>query len=165
MFDGVLAVLPAKDAVVINFQSPRLFPVWLDAIRKAGQKFERMLWWCEVGNANPWRGFRMQGEAIMLSSIGKPQWVETRSDPDTFNDANPHRDGHPSQKPVTVVTALVSHTSGIAYDPFLGSGTTMVACQKLNRKCRGIEISPNYCAVILERMITAFPEIDIRRAE
>ena len=38
------------------------------------------------------------------------------------------------------------------YDPFLGSGTTMVACQNLNRKCRGIEIGPNYCAVILERM-------------
>jgi DNA modification methylase len=51
------------------------------------------------------------------------------------------------------------------FDPFLGSGTTMVACQNLNRKCRGIEISTNYCAVILERMITAFPEIDIRRAE
>ena len=50
-------------------------------------------------------------------------------------------------------------------DPFLGSGTTMVACQNLNRKCRGIEISPAYCAVILERMATAFPGIEIRRLD
>ncbi len=48
-------------------------------------------------------------------------------------------------------------------DVFLGSGTTMVACQNLNRKCRGVEISPAYCAVILERMATAFPGIEIRR--
>jgi len=39
----------------------------------------------------------------------------------------------------------------------------MVACQNLNRKCRAIEISPNYCAVILERMSTAFPELEIKR--
>ena len=37
-------------------------------------------------------------------------------------------------------------------DPFLGSGTTMVAAQQLNRRCYGIEISPAYCGVILERM-------------
>jgi len=49
--------------------------------------------------------------------------------------------------------------------PFLGSGTTMVACQNLNRKCRGIEISPDYCAVILQRMTDAFPGIEIRRIE
>ena len=51
----------------------------------------------------------------------------------------------------------------IVLDPFLGTGTTMVACENLHRKCRGIEISPNYCAVILERMATAFPELEIKR--
>ena len=40
---------------------------------------------------------------------------------------------------------------------------TMVACQNLNRKCRGIEISPQYVAVCLERMKTAFPGIEIKR--
>jgi DNA modification methylase len=49
------------------------------------------------------------------------------------------------------------------YEPFCGSGTTMVACQNLNRKCRGIEISPSYCAVILQRMTDAFPGIEIKR--
>jgi DNA modification methylase len=50
----------------------------------------------------------------------------------------------------------------IIADPFGGSGTTMVACQNLGRKCRMIEISPAYCAVIIERMATAFPGIEIQ---
>ena len=49
-------------------------------------------------------------------------------------------------------------------EPYCGSGTTMVACENLHRKCRGIEISPDYCAVILERMATAFPALAIERA-
>lgn len=50
-------------------------------------------------------------------------------------------------------------------DPFLGSGTTMVACENLKRKCMGIEISPQYCAVILQRMSDAFPGIEIEKIE
>jgi DNA modification methylase len=49
-------------------------------------------------------------------------------------------------------------------EPYCGSGTTMVACENLRRKCYGIEISPDYCAVILERMATAFPALAIERA-
>ena len=73
---------------------------------------------------------------------------------------------HPTMKPVAlVVEAILNHTdpADIAFDPFLGSGTTMVAAQNLGRKCCGIEISPDYCAVILERMKTAFPGIEISR--
>jgi DNA modification methylase len=56
-----------------------------------------------------------------------------------------------------------SNKNDCVYEPFCGSGTTMVACENLQRKCRAIEISPNYCAVILERMTTAFPELEIKR--
>jgi len=72
--------------------------------------------------------------------------------------------GHSTQKPIECMARPIrNHDSKFVYDPFLGSGTTMVACQNLNRKCRGIEISPNYCAVILERMTTAFPDINIKK--
>jgi DNA modification methylase len=39
----------------------------------------------------------------------------------------------------------------------------LVTCQNLNRKCYGIEIDPGYCAVILDRMMKAFPEIKIKQ--
>jgi len=73
---------------------------------------------------------------------------------------------HPTVKPVEVCERGIISTSQdgeIVLDVFLGSGSTMIACQNLNRKCRAIEISPNYCAVILERMTTAFPELEIKR--
>jgi DNA modification methylase len=65
--------------------------------------------------------------------------------------------------PIALPTTFLECWPGIVYEPFLGSGTTMVACQNLNRKCRGIEISESYCAVILERMTDAFPDIEIKR--
>jgi len=74
-------------------------------------------------------------------------------------------DGHPAQFPVELPSFIIRSWIGDLYEPFLGSGTTMVAAQNLNRKCRGMEISPNYCAVILQRMKDAFPDIEIRRAE
>lgn len=49
------------------------------------------------------------------------------------------------------------------YEPFAGTGTTLVACENLSRRGRGIEISPAYCAVVLERMTTAFPGLEITR--
>lgn len=54
-----------------------------------------------------------------------------------------------------------SNLNEIIYEPFAGTGTVLVVCQNLNRKCRAIEISPAYCSVILERMSQAFPGIDI----
>jgi site-specific DNA-methyltransferase (adenine-specific) len=73
---------------------------------------------------------------------------------------------HPTQKPVELFErAITNHTKidEIVLDFFAGSGTSLVACENLHRKCRAIEISPNYCAVILERMATAFPELEIKK--
>ena len=75
---------------------------------------------------------------------------------------------HPAAFPLEFPSEYIKACSGEGdsiYEPFCGSGTTMVACQNLNRKCRGIEISPDYCAVILQRMTDAFPGIEIRRIE
>lgn len=75
---------------------------------------------------------------------------------------------HPTIKPIELPSnAILNHTDpeDIVLDMFIGSGTTMVACENLKRKCRGMEISPDYCAVILERMKEAFPGIEIIRTE
>lgn len=70
---------------------------------------------------------------------------------------------HPAPFSIGFAEFIIRIWGGAVYEPFSGSGTTMVACQNLNRKCRGIEISPSYCAVILQRMTDAFPAIEIRR--
>ena len=58
---------------------------------------------------------------------------------------------HPTQKPVSVIAWCIEKTEGLIFDPFLGSGTTLIAAEQLNRKCFGMEISPAYCDVIVKR--------------
>jgi len=64
-------------------------------------------------------------------------------------------DLHFTAKPIELVLNLMgdgSFEGAVMYDPFLGSGTTMIAAELMKRKCRAFEISPEYCAVTLERM-------------
>jgi len=63
---------------------------------------------------------------------------------------------HPAAFPVRIPQMFISHLSGpdeLVYEPFLGSGTTIIACESLNRKCRAVEISPAYCAVAIQRWV------------
>lgn len=64
---------------------------------------------------------------------------------------------HPTQKPVALAAEAIDKTTTKActvYDPFLGSGTTLIAAEQLGRKCYGMEISPAYCDVIVKRWET-----------
>lgn len=63
---------------------------------------------------------------------------------------------HPTMKPVELIERAISNHSlpkEIVLDMFLGSGTTIIACERLNRKCRAVEISPAYCAVAIQRWV------------
>lgn len=58
---------------------------------------------------------------------------------------------HPAVFPVALPETIIEAWPGIAYEPFSGSGTTIIACENLGRKCRAIEISPAYVAVAIQR--------------
>jgi len=58
---------------------------------------------------------------------------------------------HPNQKPVELLVNIAIRTEGIIVDPFLGSGTTIIAAEKIGRTCYGLEITPKYCDVIVQR--------------
>jgi DNA modification methylase len=64
-------------------------------------------------------------------------------------------DEHPTQKPVALMKKLLCTHSlpwMLVLDPFLGGGTTAVACKELGRKCVGIEISEKYCEIAVKRL-------------
>jgi DNA modification methylase len=68
-------------------------------------------------------------------------------------------DLHPTTKPVDLIEFLTINSTrenSIVYDPFLGSGTTLIACENLTRRCRGIEIDPGYAAICLQRYHDTF---------
>jgi DNA modification methylase len=69
-------------------------------------------------------------------------------------DKVPADTGHGAQKPVECMKRPIENNSSIGqavYDPFLGSGTTMIAAEMTGRACHGLEISPEYCDVIVQR--------------
>ena len=60
---------------------------------------------------------------------------------------------HPTQKPLDVILWCMGIIKGYKniLDPFLGSGSTLIACEKTNRVCYGMELDPHYCDVIINR--------------
>jgi DNA modification methylase len=159
---GAVECLPISDGVIAAFASTRTFTVWLDGIRAAGQVFERMLWLYKKAQCTfPWRGWILKSESILISTVGTPQWQEVKPYshdcyelPEVSGEIDDSLGWHGSIKPMTVVTDIMQRVSPPGtniYDPFLGSGTTLIAAEKLNRRCYGLEIEPKYCDVIVER--------------
>ena len=73
---------------------------------------------------------------------------------------------HPTQKPVTLAGRALINSSkeqDTVVDLFLGSGSTMVACDQLDRKCYGMELDPKYCQIIIDRMQAQDPELKIKK--
>jgi site-specific DNA-methyltransferase (adenine-specific) len=64
--------------------------------------------------------------------------------------------GHPTEKHLDLMRVLVQRTEGVVLDPFMGSGTTGVACVNLGRKFIGIEIEPRYFDIACRRIEEAY---------
>ncbi|MDD6937012.1 MAG: DNA methyltransferase [Clostridiales bacterium] len=83
------------------------------------------------------------------------RWYGGRKQTTVIDCDRPIRNGdHPTMKPVELFGRLIENSSrrgDTVYDPFCGSGTTIVACEQLGRKCIAVEIDPHYCDVILAR--------------
>jgi len=89
----------------------------------------------------------------------------------TINTINPQlsRDEnvkHPAMFPIELPSEYIkaiTNERDIVSEPFLGSGTTMVASHQLKRKCYGMELDPKYCQVIIDRMKKLDPSLEIKR--
>lgn len=78
------------------------------------------------------------------------------------NKINPNVMSHPTEKPVDIIGKMIdtfSDPDAIVLDPFLGSGTTAVACKQLNRNYIGIEISEKYCEIARQRVASTTPPL------
>jgi DNA modification methylase len=73
-----------------------------------------------------------------------------------------HRAAYPIEFASKMITDF-SLQKDLIYEPFTGSGTTMVAAQQLNRKCYGMELDPKYCQMIIDRMRKLDPTLTIKR--
>ena len=73
-----------------------------------------------------------------------------------FNRPTANRE-HPTMKPVELIAYQIENSSkknDLVFEPFAGSGTTLIACEQLERKCYAMELDPKYCDVIVKRWET-----------
>ena len=82
-------------------------------------------------------------------------WYSDRCQTTIMEFDRPYRNGeHPTMKPIPLFGYLIENSSqkgDIVLDSFGGSGTTLIACEQLNRKCYMMEYDPHYCDVIIAR--------------
>ncbi len=148
------------DCPAIFWFHPARIDLLLEAMKKERFTFRRLLWMYKSNDiAYPWQGWMCKSEVIIIASKGELKLPKPESyDNDCYVFAHNGGDGdffHPSVKPLIVTEKLilkVSSPNDIILDFFSGSGTTLVACQKLNRRFIGIEINPQYCEIARKRI-------------
>lgn len=115
--------------------------------------------------AQPYDMIIVQG--IRAEESASHKWYADRKQTTVLEFDKPVRNAeHPTMKPIPLISYQVTNSSkngDIVMDSFGGSGTTMVTCEQLNRKCRMVEYDPKYCQVILDRMKKLQPSIRIEK--
>ena len=85
----------------------------------------------------------------------KHRWYSNRKQTTLLKFDRPQRNAeHPTMKPIPLIGYLINNSSkknDLVFDFFLGSGSTLIAAEQLNRRCFGCELDPKYCDVIVDR--------------
>lgn len=145
-----------KGALYICMSSSELHTLH-SAFISAGGKWSTFIIWAKNTFTLGRSDYQRQYEPILYGwPVGnKHFWCGDRSQSDVWNYNKPKvNDLHPTMKPVELVCRAVensSKTKDIVLDSFGGSGTTLIACEKLKRQARLIELDPIFCDVIVKR--------------
>lgn len=138
------------------------------AMQDAGVKVRQCLIWVKNSMVMGRQDYQWKHEPCLYGwkEGARHNWYSDRKQTTVLNFDRPNRNAvHPTMKPLELISYQISNSSkagDIVGDPFLGSGSTMVASQQLGRKCYGMELDPKYCQVIVDRMLNSFPQLDVK---
>jgi len=155
----------AKDASIYSFYATAKTRLVFDAFEDAGFKVGAGLVWKKdrlVLTRTDWKYIH---EPIVFGwrKDGKHKWYGDQKQTSVFEFdriKNSKKDGcgHPSSKPVPLIAYLVrqcTQTNSLVLDAFLGSASTLIACDQLGRICYGVELEPKFVDVAVQRYAAA----------
>lgn len=151
------ACLPSLDGDLYCVMGSREWPAIDQALRDAGMHWSAVIVWVKDSFVLGRRNYHPRFEPIWYGWSGRKSssYIGGRDQDDVWEFKRPKvSDEHPTMKPVGLVARAVqnsSKTGDLVFDPFGGSGSTLMACQQTNRRCATIEIDPQYCDVIIKR--------------
>lgn len=144
---GVFSREVADSLVAANYQIVSQI-IWVKqhfALSRGDYHWQHEPCWYAVRKGKPhnWQGARDQSTT----------WEIQNNNP-FGNSETEEKWGHGTQKPIECMARPIINNSkegDLVVDPFLGSGTTLIACEKLGRVCYGAELEPKYCDIIISR--------------
>lgn len=155
----------AKDASIYVFYATAKARIFHDAYEDAGFKVGAGLVWRKnrlVLTRTDWKYIH---EPIIWGwrKDGKHNWYGDQKqvtvfDFDRIKNSKEDGCGHPSSKPIPLIAYLIrqcTQTNGLVLDGFLGSASTLIACEQLGRVCFGVELEPKFVDVAVKRYLQA----------
>jgi DNA modification methylase len=143
---------------------------FIQGFNAAGFDFRHLLVWVKQQFVIGMADYHYRHEPVLYGWLpnGPHYFCGDRSQDSVFEVNKPRvNDLHPTCKPVELISRFIANSSRVGelvYDPFAGSGSTIVAAHQLGRVAYACEIDPGYVAVILERlsMLGLKPELIIK---
>lgn len=136
------------------FNSDKMLFAMREGLVDSGFKFAQLLIWIKnhavLGRLN----YLPQHELIAYGWYGKHAFQKSQDKSVLFYPKPNKSPLHPTMKPVGLLRNLILNSSKIddwVYDPFSGSGSTLIACEQTKRNCLAIELDPEYCQIIIDR--------------
>lgn len=159
---------PRSSYYITAPQGGELLMMMMMMMQKAGLILRHMIIWVKNNHVLGRTDYNYKHEPILFGWVGVHDFYGKGDYKfSTWEIPKPLKSElHPTMKPVALVVNAILNScpeSGLLADLFGGSGTSMVACENTGRRCRMIELTAGYCAVILQRMTDAFPGIEIKR--
>lgn len=151
--EAVKQRLASKNSIYI-FNSDRMIFSLKEGMDKCDIKLSQLLIWLKNASIIGRLDYQPQHELIAYGWYGKHKFRKSK-DKSVIAHPKPTKSKlHPTMKPVGLLRRLILNSSeleDIVYDPFGGSGSTLIACEQTKRRCIMVEQSPEYCRVIIER--------------
>ena len=161
----------AKDASIYEFYATMKTRVFYDAFEDAGFKVGAGLVWKKPRAPfmrTDWK-FNMEPIIFGWRKDGKHIWYGDQKQTAVFEfdgikDSETEGFGHPSSKPVPLIAYLIRQctmTNGLVLDGFLGSASTLIACEQTGRVCYGVELERKFVDVAVERFRASVPDAEV----
>ena len=145
--------LTSKNSFYIFNSDKMMFPM-REALLKSGFKLSQLLVWVKTGAVIGRLDYLPQHELIAYGWFGRHEFLKSKDKSVLISPKTRKNNLHPTMKPISILRKIVLNSSRVGdfiYDPFGGSGSTLIACQQAQRACLMVELDPHYCEVIIDR--------------
>lgn len=151
--EAVKLHLATKNSCYI-FNADKMIFALREGMVDAGYRFSQLLIWAKTAAIVGRMDYLPQHELIAFGWFGRHAFNKAKDKSVLIHPRPKSNTLHPTMKPINLLRRLILNSSVVGqtvYDPFGGSGSTLLACEQTKRRCLMIEIDPAYCQVIIHR--------------